>query len=305
MDLHLFDVHSSAGQAPLVADAYLAEPGGKGANVARAIARLGVRVRLVARVGDDEFGSDCVNAISADGVDTSGVAITSKTPTGFVAIELTDGQHSSVLYAPGANDALGWEDVEPHMADLGPDDIVVTQAEVPADTLTALTAHVGRAGSALFLDPTPPDRVPAGLISRAEVITPDRTEAAALVGRRDTSSLWPALAARELLSAGARRVVIKLGAGGAMFAEQERLLAIPTIAVTAVDETGAGDVFLAALAVARLEGLDWPEATRMANVAAALSVSNQGLFLPDRTALARASSSVEEVRPIDPDGQAP
>lgn len=298
MDLHLFDVHTSAGQAPLVADHYLAEPGGKGANVARAIARLGAPVRLVARVGDDEFGSDCTKAISADGVDTSGVIATSKTSTGFVAIELKEGKHRSVIFAPGANDTLSWEDIEPHVSDLRSGDIVVAQAEVPTVTLTRLADHVRQMEVALFLDPTPPDRVTADIVSSAEVITPNRLEAAALVGRADTSQLWPVIAAGELITAGARRVVIKLGASGAVLADHEHMLEIPTIGVDAVDETGAGDVFLATLAVAMGEGRAWPVATTMANVAAAISLSKQGLHLPNREAVDTALATAGGLDPI-------
>lgn len=298
MDLHLFDVHSAPAQEPLVADHYLAEPGGKGANVARAITRLDTEVRLIARVGDDEFGHDCVRAIAADGVDTTGVITTPSTPTGFVAIQLDEGKHRSLLFAPGANDSLSWHDIEPHVAGLGTGDIVVAQAEVPADTLATLARHTVEAGASLFLDPAPPDRVVSEVISRAEVITPNRMEAAALVGRLDTSQLWPALAARELLAAGARRALVKIGEAGAILADGGQMLAIPTIPVDAVDETGAGDVFLATLAVGRSQRLDWPEATTLANVASALSLSEQGLFLPDRAALDEAATEAGEPEPI-------
>lgn len=291
MDLHLFDVGSTPGQTTLVADRYLAEPGGKGANVARAISRLGAQVRLVARVGDDEFGHDCVNAIAADGVDTSGVIPTPGTPTGFVAIQLDEGKHRSLLFAPGANDTLSWGDVETHVTGLAADDIVVAPAEVPPATLASLADHTTSTGASMFLDPTPPAQVTRELIAKAEVITPDRLEAAALVGRSDTSPTWPTLAARELLEAGARRVLIKLGATGAILAEPGEMLEIPTLSVDAVDETGAGDVFMATLAVARLEGLDWSTATTLANVASALSLARQGLYLPDRTELDDAAES--------------
>lgn len=291
MDLHLFDVHGSPGEVLLVADHYLAEPGGKGANVARAISRLGMEVLLVGRVGDDEFGHDCLEAIAADGVHTTGVVVTEETPTGFVVIELNQGRHRSLLLAPGANDSLSWQDVEPHVSNLTSDDIVVAQAEVPPDTLRQLAENTVETGAALFLDPTPPDRATTEIISRADVITPNRLEASALVGRSDTSTLWPTLAARELLEAGAQRVLLKLGEAGAIFADEQRMLEIPTVEVEPVDETGAGDVFVATLAVARSEGLDWPEATRLANIASALSLSEQGLHLPDRAALDEAARS--------------
>lgn len=292
MDLHLFGLQASLGQAPMVADHYLAMPGGKGGNVARAAARLGADVSLIGRVGDDEFGRDCVDAVAADGVDTRLVVTTDGSPTGFVAIELREGRHRSLVFAPGANDHLSWQDVEPGLDGLGPDDLLIVQAEVPPAVLDRLSERSNVAP--MFLDPTPPERVGRRHLTAAEVITPDAAEAAELVGRALGSRLWPALAARELLESGARRAVLKLGPPGAILADDEGVFEIPTVDVDPVDETGAGDVFLAALAVKRLEGADWREATMFANVASALSVASAGLMLPDRESVDQRHQAMDE-----------
>ncbi len=303
MDLHLFNVQRSSGQAPMLADRYLAQPGGKGANVARAASRLGADVVLIGRVGDDEFGRNCLRAVSDDGVDTSAVALTPHQPTGFVAIELTEGRHRSLIFAPGANDLLSWRDIEPNVRGLGPTDTIIAQAEVPIDAMNRLAAFATRSAAPLFVDPTPPERVSRGVLTAAEIITPDLSEAAQLVGRENTSPLWPELAARELLTAGATRVVIKTGPTGSLLADDAMARQIPTLPVDAVDETGAGDVFLAALAVARTEGADWEAAVRFANTASALSVAATGLALPNRgavdEALTRLSGPAITVSPWD------
>ncbi len=285
MDLHLFDLHESAGQAPLLAERHHAEPGGKGGNVARAAARLGADVLLVACVGNDEFGRDCAAAVEADGVDISGVTLVADHATGFVAIELAGGKHRSLVFAPGANKRLSWADIEPHLAGLGRDDIVIAQAEVPRDALSAVAGYLTERGIPLFLDPAPPERVRRDALVAAEVVTPDLVEAAQLVGRGTRSEFWPRLAARELLEVGARRVIIKTEASGALLADHDRMIQVPTLPVEVLDETGAGDVFIAAVAVRRLEGADWEPSVRFANVASALSVSVTGLMLPDRGAV--------------------
>ena len=293
MDLHLFGVKESAGQAPLIAEHYLAEPGGKGANVARAAARLGAEVRLIGRIGDDEFGRHCVTVISDEGVDTRAVFVTPHQPTGFVAIELTEGRHRSLIFAPGANDLLTWADIEPEVSDLGPDDIVVAQAELPLAALTDLAEYTSQTGAQLFLDPTPPERVSRELIAAAEVITPNSVEAAALVGRADESPLVPVATARDLLLAGARRVLIKTGETGSLLADGDQLTEIPTLSIEAQDETGAGDVFLAALSLRRSEGAAWEAAAQFANVASALSVAATGLELPERSEVDEALAAFE------------
>jgi ribokinase len=282
MDLHLFGGRRRSSGAALVVDHRLTEPGGKGGNAARAAARLGAEIRLVARVGDDEFGHDCVEAIAADGVDVSAVTYSSTTPTGFVAIELTEGLHRTLVFAPGANDELTWEHVAPTLDQLSSGEIVVAQAELPASVMQSLARHVSSNGARLYLDPTPPENVDGDTLRAADVITPDRAEAAALVGRADTSELWPAIAAAELHAAGARAVIIKTGATGAVLVDGWGTRQIPTVPIDPVDETGAGDVFMAALAVRRSEGAAWDDAVRFANAASALSVASRGLLLPDR-----------------------
>ena len=207
MDLHLFGLRRSAGQAPMVAEGYLAMPGGKGGNVARALARLGVDVHLIARVGDDEFGHDCVTAVAADGVDTSGVTVTPGQSTGFVAIELIEGRHESIVLASGANDHLTWDEVSPAIDSLDERGLVVTQAEIPVRVLDQLCNQCTERAIPLFLDPTPPERVFGRHLEATEVITPNSREAAQLVGRTPGSNLWSALACRELLQSGAKRVV--------------------------------------------------------------------------------------------------
>lgn len=292
MDLHLFGGRRPSSGAALVVDRYLTQPGGKGSNVARAAARLGAEVQLVGRVGDDDFGHRCVDAIRMDGVDVGTVSYSSTTPTGFVAIELDQGKHRTLVFVSGANDELDWSAVEPVVGSMGPDDLVVAQAEVPPVVAAALAGHAGSTPNQLFLDPTPPERVSVDLLRAAEVITPDRAEAAALAGRADTSEVWPAIAAEELRAAGARRVVVKTGATGAVFADERGVEWIPTLAIEPKDETGAGDVFIAALAVRRAEGAGWAEAVRFANVASALSVADDGLLLPTRADVDAAAGRV-------------
>jgi ribokinase len=292
MDLHLFGVGPSVGQAPLTAERYMTEPGGKGANVARAAARLGAEVRLIGCVGNDEFGRICLDALADDGVDIDAVVVSSAAPTGFVGIELVDGRHRSLLFAPGANDHLRWTDIAPALADAEVGDILITQTEVHPQAVGELMEFVSGSGLSLFLDPAPPDRVTPQMMRVADVITPDLAEGAQLVGRTASSRVWPTLAAAELITAGAQRVILKAGADGAVLADADGVIRIPTLEIVPVDETGAGDVFIAALAVRRSEGASWEQATSFANVASALSVASPGLLLPERSGIDDALGSL-------------
>jgi ribokinase len=292
MDVHLFGADEQRPDRPLLVDHYLTEPGGKGANVARAAARLGARVSLVGRVGEDSFGRACLAALDDDGVDVTGVLVTPDEPTGFVSIELENGLHRSLVYVPGANDSLTWSDVAPAVERLTTGDILIVQAEIPPETLRRVTKRTADDGVRLYLDPAPPDRVPLAALRAAEVVTPDRAEAAALTGRIDSSQVWPALAAADLRALGAPCVIVKTGASGAVLAVDGDVVGVPTLAVEAIDETGAGDVFLAALAVRRAEGAGWQEAVRFANAASAISVSAPGLSLPVRAQVDAAAAGL-------------
>lgn len=291
MDLHLFGGRRGSSGSTLVVDHYVTEPGGKGSNVARAAIRLGADVQLVARVGDDEFGRRCVETIAADGVDVSAVSFSSTTPTGFVAIELNEGLHRTLVYAPGANDELSWAHVEPTLGDVARGDVVIAQAEVPRATLAAVANHCSAIGAQFYLDPAPPEDVDPAVLRLADLVTPSRSEAAALVGRTDTSEIWPTIAAEELHRTGARTVVVKTGATGAVVVDGWGTRQVPTIVIDPQNETGAGDVFMAALAVRRSEGAGWDDAVRFANAASALSVAHESLLLPHRDAVESALAS--------------
>ena len=280
MDIHLFGAGMDGRPGLLTAKDYLAEPGGKGANQARAVARLGATAVLAGRIGDDEFGRMCLAAVDNDHVDTSFVVRSSDQRTGFVVIDLVEGHHITKVLVPGANDGLEWDHVEPALETLARCDAIVTQAEIPTAVLTRLIPWSIESGVPLFLDPSPPQVVTPEMLAGAEAITPDATEAGGLTGRDVGGESIARLAAADLLTLGVRRVLVKLGTRGTLLAGGEGAEMVPTIAVEPVDETGAGDVFMAGLVVARAGGADWVEAVRFANAASALSVSRSGLALP-------------------------
>lgn len=280
MDVHLFGGEHRSEDGTYLADRYIIEVGGKGSNQARAAARLGADALLVGCVGDDEFGQLCVDATTADGVDTTHVATTTEQRTGFVVIQLIDGRHRSLVFTPGANSLLTWDHVAPALDSLEECDVVITQSEVPARTVDRLIDWSRESGVPVYLDPASPQEASRHSLSGAEVITPNALESEALTGRPLENPGDPILAARDLSAMGVRRSILKLGSAGALLTADDSLTSIPTATVEAIDETGAGDVFVAALAIQRASGVDWIQAITFANAAAAVSISHSGLFLP-------------------------
>ena len=244
-------------------------PGGKGANQACAVARLGGRAAMVGQVGSDVFGTKLIDGLRADGADVSGIGISGgATGTAFIAV-LPSGENS-ILISPGANGRLTAEDAVGRMGEAG---FVLCQLEVPMETVVAVLAHGRARGLVTILDPAPARTLSAELLGLVDWLTPNETEAELLLGGPVDDPRAAALRLREM---GARGVIVKLGAAGCWVSGAGVDAAVPGFAVAAADTTAAGDTFNGALAVALAEGRPILEAARFANAAAAISVTRAG-----------------------------
>lgn len=269
-------------------------PGGKGANQACAAGRLGGRVRMVGRVGEDVFGRQLVASLAEAGVDASGIAVTPGTPTGVALIPVETGGQNQIVVAPGANARLTPEDVEHALGD-APGAFLLLQLESPPETVERAAALGAASGAVVVLDPAPARAIPDALLSCVTCLTPNETEAAFLLGWADgrVALADAGQAARALLAHGPRSVVLKLGASGAWLEDASGGRHFPAPEVEAVDTTAAGDCFNGALAVALAEGMPLPEAIGFANAAAAISVTRHGAqaSLPNRAEVETARRS--------------
>lgn len=251
--------------------------GGKGANQAVACARAGARVSFVARVGADDFGEKTLHGLKREGVSTRYVLTDRESPSGVALIFVDEEGENAIAVAPGANMRLTPEDVEAARSAIAEADCLLLQLEVPLPTVERAVRLARDAGVLVLLNPAPaPTRpLPARLLKRVDVLTPNRAEAAALVGRRVKTSADARAAARRLRDLGPARVVITLGKDGALAHEGEPVH-VPACPVKAVDAVAAGDAFSGALAVALSEGMPFLEACRFANAAGACAVTKLG-----------------------------
>lgn len=253
-------------------------PGGKGANQAVAAAALaaGGRVRLVGRVGADAEGSFLLAEAAAAGVDVSGVRADAGATTGHALILVDRHGENIIAVAPGANARLDHTDAARAAGPLGPGDTLICQLEVPVAAVAAAVRAARAAGALVVLNAAPAVAVPPALLADVDILVVNESEARA-IGTADPA----ALAARTGCA-----VVVTLGGEGAAFAEPDggRAARTPSHPVDVVDTTGAGDVFVAGLAVARHRGADLPEAVAFAVAAGALAVTSPGARVPDLTA---------------------
>ncbi len=246
--------------------------GGKGANQAVACARLGAETWMLGCVGRDAFGDQLATGLGADGVRGDYLRRHDSAPTGVAMIVIDAAGENSIVVAPGANMELAPADVAA-VGDLQRFDAILLQLEVPMPVVEAVVA-AGRANGVLtVLDAGPPRAVPPAVLTGVDILSPNETEARVILGEPIDSPLAPEEVADRLISAGARSVVLKLGAEGALVAlpdAQERVKAFP---VQPVDTTGAGDAFTAALAVTLAEGQDIVRAATVGAAAGALAAT--------------------------------
>jgi ribokinase len=238
-------------------------PGGKGANQAVAVARLGAEVAMVGRVGPDAQGARLRDHLADEGVDVEHVAIDDDAPTGMALIAVDGSGENTIVVSPGANAQVGAGDVQAAGEVLSGAAVTLLQHEVPA---SAVDAAIGAAGGTVVLNPAPA----RALTREVDVLVPNRGELARLARREGD----PVELARGLERA--RAVVVTLGSEGVVVVESERAERIEAPRVNAVDSTGAGDAFCGALAQALADGAELVEAARWAVRVAAVSVTRVG-----------------------------
>jgi ribokinase len=247
--------------------------GGKGANQAVAVAKLGAPVDMIASLGTDLFTERLLSGLKAAGVDTHAVQIVAG-PCGVAQISRADNGENSIIVVSGANRLLSAAYIDAHLEIVQQAKMILVQLETPMDTVLRLAEYAWEAKAPLMLDPAPAVPLPEALLSRTTWLTPNETEAQILLGR---VNLEPAAAAEKLLAMGVRNVALKLGSQGVYLAGRDcAAQQIPSFPVKVVDTTAAGDCFNAAFAVALSAGKTPPIAARYAAAAAAISVTRAG-----------------------------
>ncbi len=247
--------------------------GGKGANQAVAIAKLGAPVDMIAALGDDLFTERLLQGLKVAGVDTHAVQMVAG-PCGVAHISRADNGENSIIVISGANRSVTASYIDAHQDMVQRAQMILVQLETPLDAVIRLAEHAQEAKVPLMLDPAPAVPLPEALLARTTWLTPNETEAQILLGR---VNLEPPEAAEKLLRMGARNVALKLGAQGVFLAGRDSApQRIPGFPVNAVDTTAAGDCFNAAFAVSLTRGNPPAEAARYAAAAAAISVTRAG-----------------------------
>ena len=259
----------------IIGSVFRTEFGGKGANQAIALARLGAEVCMAGKVGDDLFGKKYLEHLIEEKVNVDCVAVETGETTGVADIWVADSGENSIISIPGANAKCDLDWLNAALERLSDCDIFLLQLEIPHETVGAALKKLREMGKTVILDPAPAVPLPAEWLACADYITPNETELEILTGDLPENATVEARI-RRLVGESNRMVIHKRGAEGAFIGTKDGVLPVSGFKVKAVDTTAAGDTFNAGLAAGLAMGKPIEESVRLANAAGALAVTALG-----------------------------
>jgi ribokinase len=250
--------------------------GGKGANQAVAARLCGADVFMIARVGSDLFGPATIENFRKQGIDATHVKQVEGLSSGVAPIFVESSGQNRIIVVKGANDSLKPADVDAASDVLKSADCIVLQFEIPIETVYYTVAFARKHGIRCIVNPAPAQPVDMAALRELDYFVPNEHEAETISGMPVKTVADSRKCAESLIAGGMKRVIITLGANGALIANSDGAEHVPAFSVKAVDSSGAGDAFIGSFAVFLGEGMSETDALRRANLYAGLSTMGVG-----------------------------
>jgi ribokinase len=286
MDLVVKTTQSPVPGETIIGQQFAMVPGGKGANQAVAAARLGADVRMVACVGDDMMGTQMLEQLRGEGIDTTYVRVIPQASTGVALIQILEDGDNSIIVVPGANMELTPEQVEAASACFEEADILLVQLEIPLASVVKAVELAHKHGVRVILNPAPASKLPKALLDLVDVLTPNETEASILCKGVVDVDNEIAQSIQELKQLATKAdIIVTNGSKGVVYEISGTRGSYPAYKVEVVDTTAAGDSFNAGIAVRWGEGAALEDSIAFATKVAALTVTRFGAqtSLPTRS----------------------
>ena len=255
---------------------FFMNPGGKGANQAIAVSRLGGKVSFVGRIGNDVFGKQARQLFDEEGIETQFLIEDEDTPSGIALITVDKEGENSIVVAPGANSQLSNDDITKYFDKHTLGGILLIQLEIPMQTVQIAATCAKQNNMYVIVNPAPANEDIERLYNLIDIITPNISEAEILSGISINNIDDVKNAASKLVEFGVKNVIITLGKDGALILENNIFTHVPAPEVDVVDTTAAGDVFNGALAVYLSQGKSLVASVNFACQAASISVTRLG-----------------------------
>lgn len=248
-------------------------PGGKGANQAVAAARANANVSMIGAIGTDGFGSELLESLSRDNINTSNVFV-KEGSSGIAFIVVNDQGENSIVLSRGANGKVGVDDVQ-MLVDKFDVDAVLLQNEISLEvTFEVIRLAYGRAKK-IYYNPAPAQVIPYDILKMVDVLVLNETEASVVLNANLSNREDYVAASKKFVELGVRSVILTLGSMGAIFTDANHSIQVPAFKVNAVDTTAAGDTFIGAFA-SIYTGDNIEQSLRFASAASALAVTRPG-----------------------------
>lgn len=253
---------------------FMTNPGGKGANQAVAVSKLGGQAVMVGAVGK-EFGCELLKALQTYGVDTANVYKKDEVSSGLAVITVSGGENRIIL-DKGANALVTEEMAKKALSEADTEDYLIVQLEIPVETVYASLKIAKAKGVVTVLNPAPACKLPDDIFRYVDYFIPNQTETEFYTGIYPDTEETAKLAAEKLFSLGVKNVIITMGKSGSLFTDGKKIIRSDAFKVNAVDTTAAGDTFVGAFITGLSEGADVTTAMKFANKASSITVTRRG-----------------------------
>ncbi|MGM8212248.1 ribokinase [Virgibacillus sp. W0430] len=253
---------------------FLTIPGGKGANQAVAVGKLGANVRMIGKVGNDDYGNMLQESLMRSSVKTDSVLVGGTTGMAFITV--AENGENNIVLVPGANAEITKADIDHLSHYVKASDLIIMQLEIPLPVVEYVTMIAKEFNKRIILNPAPVIELPKQLLQHTHTIIPNEVELSMLTKTKISTDEDIILASKKLISQGVKRVVVTVGSKGSVIVTKEKKITIPAFRVKAIDTTAAGDSFIAAFAVGIKKGMSDEESALFASKVAAIVVTREG-----------------------------
>ena len=257
-------------------DSFKTFPGGKGANQAVALGKLGADVLMVGKVGDDIYGAKYLEVLKNNNVRQDGVDVEKEISSGVAIIKVNNKGENNIVVVSGANGKVDVNYIESKWDVILKADIFLFQLEIPMETVVYTMKKLKDLGKTIILDPAPASKLPDAVFNYIDFITPNETELETLSEKKIDNEDDLREAANILFDKGVKVIISKQGRRGAAIIRRNECVNVPGFKVNAVDTTAAGDSFNAGFAFALAQGKTLDECVKFANAVGAISTTALG-----------------------------
>lgn len=252
-------------------------PGGKGANQAYAIGKLGANVVMLGAIGNDQYGNKLLENLSSANVNIKNIIKLNNENTGCAFINVDENGENSIIVISGANGKITADIINNNIELIDKADIIVMQLEIPIKIVELIAKIAKEKGKTIILDPAPAvPNLNESLLTNIDIIKPNETEIQILTGIKITSEEDIIKAGKLLISKGVKNVIVTLGESGSILITNENVKYFSSPKVNVVDTTAAGDSFTAGLVKSLSENKSIDESIKFGHIVAALAVTKKG-----------------------------